>query len=250
VLRAEVDGDPWSGHVALPGGRGEEADADLLDTARRELREEAAIDLPRDAYAGRLDDLHPRSAHLPSIVVSPFVAWLGERPELSENYELAGHLWIPLAELVAPGRRAQLERPGSPPRVFETIEYAGATVWGMTLAIVPGTRLAASRGEDDDREAAEVGKRPDHVLDAVPVVRRPGERDGGQQSQDRQRQTRDHRLARRLGSRHQADAKPDHDGDPDHQSRGRERCRLEASSRHRQGDGGGRNRASDQVFHI
>jgi 8-oxo-dGTP pyrophosphatase MutT (NUDIX family) len=136
VLRAEVDGDPWSGHVALPGGREEEADADLLDTARRELREEAAIDLPRDAYAGRLDDLHPRSAHLPSIVVSPFVAWLGERPELSENYELAGHLWIPLAELVAPGRRAQLERPGSPPRVFETIEYAGATVWGMTLAIV------------------------------------------------------------------------------------------------------------------
>lgn len=136
VLRAEVAGDPWSGHVALPGGREEVADADLLDTARRELREETSIDVAPEAYVGRLDDLHPRSAHLPSIVVSPFVASRDERPVLSENYELAGHLWIPLPELASPGRRSSLERPGPAPRVFETIEYAGATVWGMTLAIV------------------------------------------------------------------------------------------------------------------
>lgn len=136
VLRSEVAGDPWSGHVALPGGREEVSDADLLDTARRELREETSIDLSREAYAGRLDDLHPQRAHLPSIAVSPFVAWHEKRPFLSENYELAGHLWIPLAELASPDRRSRLERPGPVPRVFETIEYAGATVWGMTLAIV------------------------------------------------------------------------------------------------------------------
>lgn len=136
ALRAEVEGDPWSGHVALPGGREDPADADLFDTARRELLEETSIHLPRSAFVGRLDDLHPRAAHLPSIVVTPFVAWLPARPDVRENHELAGHIWIPLRELAAPERRSTLERRRPEPRVFETIEYAGAVVWGLTLAIV------------------------------------------------------------------------------------------------------------------
>lgn len=135
-LRAEVEGDPWSGHVALPGGRRDPEDADLLDTARRELREETSIDLPRSACVGRLDELHPRSTHLPSIAITPFVAWLPERPDVRENYELAGHIWIPIPDLAAPERRSTLERQTPEPRVFETIEYAGAVVWGLTLAIV------------------------------------------------------------------------------------------------------------------
>lgn len=136
ALRAEVEGDPWSGHVALPGGREDPGDADLVDTARREMREETAVDLPRSAFVGRLDDLHPRATHLPSIVVSPFVAWLAERPVVNENYELAGHVWIPLADLTAPDRRSSFVRQTPEPREFETIEYAGARVWGLTLAIV------------------------------------------------------------------------------------------------------------------
>lgn len=136
ALRAEVEGDPWSGHVALPGGREDPGDTDLVHTARRELREETAVELPRSAFVGRLDDLHPRATHLPSIVVSPFVAWLAERPVVNENYELAGHVWIPLADLAAPERRSSFVRRDPEPRQFETIEYAGARVWGLTLAIV------------------------------------------------------------------------------------------------------------------
>lgn len=136
ALRAEVEGDPWSGHVALPGGREDPGDTDLVDTARREMLEETAVGLPRSAFLGRLDDLHPRATHLPSIVVSPFVAWLAERPVVNENYELAGHVWIPLADLAAPERRSSFVRRDPEPREFETIEYAGARVWGLTLAIV------------------------------------------------------------------------------------------------------------------
>lgn len=135
-LRAEVEGDPWSGHVALPGGREDPEDADLVETARRELREETAIELPRDAVVGRLDDLHPQAVHLPSIVVSPFVAWLPERPTVRENYELAGHVWIPIPDLADPARRSSFRREKPTPREFETVEYAGAVVWGMTLMIV------------------------------------------------------------------------------------------------------------------
>ena len=135
-LRARAEGDPWSGHVALPGGREDPGDEDLVETARRELREETAIELPRDAYVGRLDDLHPQAVHLPSIVVSPFVAWAAERPAVRENYELAGHLWIPIADLADPDYRSSFRRETPTPREFETIEYAGAVVWGMTLLIV------------------------------------------------------------------------------------------------------------------
>ncbi|MCA9764471.1 MAG: NUDIX domain-containing protein, partial [Gemmatimonadetes bacterium] len=40
IRRADRLGDPWSGHLALPGGRQEPADASLLETAIRETAEE------------------------------------------------------------------------------------------------------------------------------------------------------------------------------------------------------------------
>ena len=35
IRRAERVGDPWSGHIAFPGGREEEGDETLADTADR-----------------------------------------------------------------------------------------------------------------------------------------------------------------------------------------------------------------------
>ena len=45
VQRAERAGDPWSGHVAFPGGHEEPGDVDLRHTARRETWEEVGVDL-------------------------------------------------------------------------------------------------------------------------------------------------------------------------------------------------------------
>src|SRR5262245_58169717 len=75
IKRAEHDGDPWSGHVACPGGREEDGDASLEATAIRETREETGIDLGRvGRILGTLDDLSPRTPYLPPIVIRPFVA--------------------------------------------------------------------------------------------------------------------------------------------------------------------------------
>ena len=58
IKRSEHEGDPWSGHVACPGGRREPGDADLAATAMRETLEETGIDLARvGRVLGTLDDL-------------------------------------------------------------------------------------------------------------------------------------------------------------------------------------------------
>ena len=136
IRRAELERDPWSGQVAFPGGRVEQEDIDLLHTAQRELEEETGVVIARDNYLGRLDDLHPRSPHLPSIAVTPFVAWLESRVLIQESDELAGHFWVPLPDLASPAFRSSFQREMPTPRRFESIEVAGITVWGMTLTII------------------------------------------------------------------------------------------------------------------
>ena len=136
IRRAELERDPWSGQIAFPGGRVEMSDADLLHTAQRELEEETGLAIARDSYLGRLDDLHPRGRHLPSIAVTPFVAWLESRVPIRESVELAGHFWVALPDLASPALRSSLLREEPYPRQFETIEIAGVTVWGMTLSII------------------------------------------------------------------------------------------------------------------
>ncbi len=60
IERAQDSKDPWSGHMALPGGRCEASSESVMDTARRETHEEIGLYLPRDSLLGRLDDLQGR----------------------------------------------------------------------------------------------------------------------------------------------------------------------------------------------
>jgi 8-oxo-dGTP pyrophosphatase MutT (NUDIX family) len=151
VRRAEVPGDPWSGHVALPGGRRDPDDADLLDTARRETFEETGLKLERSDHVGRLGEIHPRSKHLPSICVTPFVAWLGLDQEIRLNYELTGHAWIPVAVLSDPLYRSTLVREAPSVREFPAIDYEGDVIWGLTFAIVEDFLAVLSSDSARDR---------------------------------------------------------------------------------------------------
>lgn len=101
VRRAEHPGDPWSGHMAFPGGRRDPEDATLLDTAIRETREEIGLDLAEHgALLARLPDV-PAMARGRRIgmVIAPFVFTLRATPELALNHELVEALWAPLGPL-------------------------------------------------------------------------------------------------------------------------------------------------------
>lgn len=137
IRRAERLGDPWSGHMALPGGRREPGDRSLLDTAVRETAEEVGLALDRRCLLGALDDVKPGSPLLPPTAVLPFVFRVAGRPELVLNAEVAVARWVPLDDLLQPDthRTISLEVRGEV-RPFAAYQVGDAVVWGITERIV------------------------------------------------------------------------------------------------------------------
>lgn len=67
-----------SGQVALPGGRWEESDRTLAQTAMRETEEEIGVESGKVGILGRLSDLYiPASNYM----VSPFVGFVEKEPQ-------------------------------------------------------------------------------------------------------------------------------------------------------------------------
>ncbi len=100
ILRAEHPHDPWSGHVAFPGGRRDPEDESLLRTAIRETREEVGIELAAEHLVGRLPDVSAFTrSKKGNLVVTPFVFALRSEVAVVPNDEVATTLWVPLTTL-------------------------------------------------------------------------------------------------------------------------------------------------------
>jgi 8-oxo-dGTP pyrophosphatase MutT (NUDIX family) len=139
IRRAEREGDPWSGHMALPGGRKDPSDDDLLATVIRETREEVGVTLRPDQLIGCLDDVVPRTPVLPPIAIRPFVFILPARPLLTLNPEVASTRWAYLDHLLHPEtyHSVRLDIQGES-REFPAYQLEDAVVWGMTERILTG----------------------------------------------------------------------------------------------------------------
>jgi 8-oxo-dGTP pyrophosphatase MutT (NUDIX family) len=138
IKRAEFEGDPWSGHVALPGGRREPGDATLEQTAVRETWEETGVDVARDgAVLGTLDEISPRMPTVRRVVVRPYVCVVVPDVAIVESPEVAAAFWVPLPALreTAAWIEADVMAHGQPLRVpaFAHGEYV---VWGLTERIL------------------------------------------------------------------------------------------------------------------
>lgn len=139
IKRARSERDPWSGHMALPGGRRDAEDVDLRATAVRETREETGLDLDGlGVPLGWLDEVVPSSVRLPKLTIAPFVygvpadteAWVASR-------EVDAIHWVSLDHLRAPGthRTVDIPLPGGS-RAFPCFQVEDEIVWGLTYRIL------------------------------------------------------------------------------------------------------------------
>jgi 8-oxo-dGTP pyrophosphatase MutT (NUDIX family) len=140
IHRAHRRGDPWSGHMALPGGRQQPNDRDLFATAARETNEEVGVDLEqRGELLGHLDDLRAIGRGRPlDLIIRPVVCALHAPVTLRpDDREVQSAFWVPLASLRRHEARGtyrhtldghQLEHPA--------FIYKGHTIWGLTHRIL------------------------------------------------------------------------------------------------------------------
>jgi 8-oxo-dGTP pyrophosphatase MutT (NUDIX family) len=134
IRRAEHEGDPWSGHLAFPGGRIDPTDTGPRMAAERETQEELELDLSTARLLGQLSDV---PGHAESICVSGFVYALDGDPVLKPNHEIRAAFWSPLDHLTDPARQARkmftyLDRSMALPTVRLLDDERAPVLWGIT----------------------------------------------------------------------------------------------------------------------
>jgi 8-oxo-dGTP pyrophosphatase MutT (NUDIX family) len=137
VRRVTRESDPWSGQLALPGGRREPADDSLLTTARRETAEEVGISLTTEELCFTLDDLAPSTPALPPVLVRPFAFLVAEEPTIVLSGELDHAEWITFEQLLHPGTRQSRDRVVQGSTTRRTgYQLPAGFLWGMTERIL------------------------------------------------------------------------------------------------------------------
>lgn len=137
IERSVHPADPHSGQLALPGGRYEIDDKDLLQTALRETREEVGIDVAGQQVTGTLRLVDTTTGYQ----VLPYVARLAHTVSLRPSAdEVADAFWLPIDWLSAPGHRQwqdyQHANMPEPVRLPFYDLNDGRRLWGATAVML------------------------------------------------------------------------------------------------------------------
>ena len=141
IQRAEREGDPWSGHMAFPGGRMDPEDASSYAAAVRECWEEVGFEPEKSedaSYIGRLSEMPTHvSTGRHQMYVTPFVFWLTKTPNFETNYEVADTIWVPLTFLANADNREKMrwQRHGYDVDLPCYI-YESKRIWGLSLGML------------------------------------------------------------------------------------------------------------------
>ena len=137
IRRAEHDEDPWSGHLAFPGGRLDPTDATSQNAAERETLEELGVDLADTSHAKCLGRLSDVMGHAESIRVSAYVYGVSGDPPLRPNHEVSDAFWTPLLHCTDPLRQSErefsyMDVARSLPTIRLLEDPSAPVLWGIT----------------------------------------------------------------------------------------------------------------------
>lgn len=139
IHRAEHPADPWSGHMALPGGRVDPGDALAQHAAEREVREEVDVDLRRAGrLLGALDEVQAtaRGRRLP-LVITPYVFELTEPVDPRPNHEVQALYWVGISSLRDPAAATTLSIAyDGREHTLPGIRVGEQVIWGLTYRML------------------------------------------------------------------------------------------------------------------
>ncbi len=137
IKRAVHPKDKHSGQISLPGGKFEQKDVNIVNTAIRECAEEVGIFLTQQDVLGALSPIYiPISNFLIHPYIAFFVGAPNFRPERAEVQEIIA---FPLAELFDPVARCKGHFDFLTPFHYDNIPYFAIrsnVVWGATAMIL------------------------------------------------------------------------------------------------------------------
>jgi 8-oxo-dGTP pyrophosphatase MutT (NUDIX family) len=123
-----------AGQIAFPGGKKDDADATIVDTALREAREEIGLDPAFVRPLARLDTYHTGTGFrvVPILsVVSPGFILSPDGAEVADVFEAPLHFLMDVANF----RRHSREWQGRQ-RFFYAIPFGERYIWGATAGIL------------------------------------------------------------------------------------------------------------------
>lgn len=130
-----------AGQISLPGGRMDESDGSLTETALREANEEIGTDASRIEVIGAL----PSYVTVTAYEVTPIVAVSPAQPFRCDPFEVADVFTVPLSYLLAEQnwRRDHFVRAGQR-REYWAVPYRERYIWGATAGMLRTFKDAVS----------------------------------------------------------------------------------------------------------
>jgi 8-oxo-dGTP pyrophosphatase MutT (NUDIX family) len=122
-----------AGQISFPGGRKDDDDASLVESALREAREEIGADTSRITVIGAL----PSYVTITAYEVTPIVAISEAQPFTCDPFEVADVFTVPLAHVLNEDnwRRDSFMRAGLR-REYWAVPYRERYIWGATAGML------------------------------------------------------------------------------------------------------------------